>query len=687
MTLQVKRVNVVREDWDVSSTPNTVVTIGATGNLEASPLSAVNPTVDFGLTENPPTELNTTSYDAFPQLYQLPSGKLVMFHKQGVSHEGEGDGVMRTSTDQGKTWSNPVVVLTEPGKYVGLSGGEVTPTGRIVQFYFIATIGVGTDEIGYIYSDDEGVTWSDRITIPMGSNNGGGPTGKMLSIADGKLMQCWFGYDGPYNTAGTVYTLYAIFSADNGATWGSQVTIATGMTDTNTAWTECSFVYLEGSNLVGLVRRDTASYYRQFKSEDNGATWTNQGDATFDFFDYQSAPELAKFTDLDGKKTVVAYWANRSPDLKLRAIYGRNLLSGVSGWDASTRTDIATLLNDDSGYPSVLHPNGSIYGLGTYYQGKTASDSDIQFFKYPLLEAKISDTVIWDAKIGGSGTTNALSKFTAGGVLGNSQITDNGSTVNVNNPSNVYSRFSVRDGVDLGVYVKSGQDNPVAVMFNFANDALSANIPAEFRATAFNFAAGNVKVIAAVDPEDAIQKGQVDALDADNVKKSVGGTQVVDGNIALTGGLSATTSLNGASVSSSGNITAGETITGADVASGSQVVIGSSAPTLAQHATRMDYVDPVNIVNGTGTLALATTNKQMYYTFTGSTSTWTLPVVSGNTFLRYTLINAGSGNITLNSNSGGNDILDAGVAVNTKNIASGAVVVLYDNGTNFVVIP
>lgn len=158
------------------------------------------------------------------------------------------------------------------------------------------------------------------------------------------------------------------------------------------------------------------------------------------------------------------------------------------------------------------------------------------------------------------------------------------------------------------------------------------------------------------------------------------------GNLTAVGGISAGTSINGAVVTATGNISAGGTLTGADIATGTQVTIGSTAPTLDQHGTRKDYVDPVNNVNGTGVLALAATNKQMYYTFTGTTTTWTLPVVSGNTLLRYTLINAGSGNITLNSNSGANDILDAGTAVNTKTIASGSVVTLYNNGTNFVII-
>ena len=56
-----------------------------------------------------------------------------------------------------------------------------------------------------------------------------------------------------------------------------------------------------------------------------------------------------------------------------------------------------------------------------------------------------------------------------------------------------------------------------------------------------------------------------------------------------------------------------------------------------------------------GTLSLGDTTIN---TFSGTTSTWTLPVVSGHTGRFYVIKNKGTGTITLNSNSGGLDIFD-----------------------------
>lgn len=445
----------------------------------------------YGLTENPPLEINTSTWDGFPMIHQTKSGKILLIHKSGLAHGGAGSSGIRTSVDGGKTFSEYTPLMDEPGKYNGISGGGITPYGRIVLFYFIATPGVGTNKIGYFYSDDDAVTWSNPTTMPMGVNTGGGWTGKMITISQGKLMQCWWGADGVLDQPGTTNTLYAVFSTDNGSTWGNQVIIGSGNYVSETNYTEASFVYLQGGAIVGLVRKDSHSYYSQFKSEDNGDTWTNQGLAiTVENMDYQpGAPELQTYIDLDGKTTVIAYFSNRT-ELNVKSILGRNLLSGISGWLPSTKTIIRSVLNGDSGYPSVIHPNGSRYGLGVFYESKSTSDSDIQFFKSTPIDNLILPNS--NIKILGSITSTTLVNDyilkNTNGELVASQINDNNTTVNINKDvSNTYGRVWINDGVDINLVIKNGQTNPLALMFNFVNDALTANIDAEFRAKSFQF--------------------------------------------------------------------------------------------------------------------------------------------------------------------------------------------------------
>lgn len=87
-------------------------------------------------------------------------------------------------------------------------------------------------------------------------------------------------------------------------------------------------------------------------------------------------------------------------------------------------------------------------------------------------------------------------------------------------------------------------------------------------------------------------------------------------------------------------------------------------------------------VSSAGTLNL--TNQYNHYVFSGTTTTWTLPAVSGNTDVVFYIKNRGSGNITLNSNAGGNDLYTTS-AVNTLAIAPGEAYIIWNDGTYFLI--
>jgi hypothetical protein len=103
-----------------------------------------------------------------------------------------------------------------------------------------------------------------------------------------------------------------------------------------------------------------------------------------------------------------------------------------------------------------------------------------------LADAHIASAATWNAKIGGSGTTNYLAKFTASGVVGNSLIFDNGTNVGIgitspqsrlhislNNavaptsgttPKGIGMSFGGFDGNNLGLWFSSdfGADQGIA---------------------------------------------------------------------------------------------------------------------------------------------------------------------------------------------------------------------------------
>lgn len=107
----------------------------------------------------------------------------------------------------------------------------------------------------------------------------------------------------------------------------------------------------------------------------------------------------------------------------------------------------------------------------------------------------------------------------------------------------------------------------------------------------------------------------------------------------------------------------------------------------ANHIANIGYNDTrylgVNTISSASTLTLS---SRGYYKFTGVTSTWTLPALTGNTGNRYTIVNRGTGIITLNSNAGANDIDESGIFMATMPISTGSSVTLYCDGVKWIIL-
>lgn len=86
----------------------------------------------------------------------------------------------------------------------------------------------------------------------------------------------------------------------------------------------------------------------------------------------------------------------------------------------------------------------------------------------------------------------------------------------------------------------------------------------------------------------------------------------------------------------------------------------------------------------TSSAATLTLGNKESYVFNGTTTTWTLPAVSGTTGTIYYIKNIGSGSITLNADSGNNEIYSSS-AVNTITITAGSAIILISNNTYWTV--
>lgn len=97
-----------------------------------------------------------------------------------------------------------------------------------------------------------------------------------------------------------------------------------------------------------------------------------------------------------------------------------------------------------------------------------------------------------------------------------------------------------------------------------------------------------------------------------------------------------------------------------------------------------DNLTNVDILSAAGTLNITATTGTVHYTFTGTTTTWTLPSLASGVHGDYIIKNRGSGDITLNSNAGGNDIYNTS-AVNTYIIGAGFSAIVHNDGTFYTI--
>lgn len=192
-------------------------------------------------------------------LLRLRNGDLALFHCQKNTESSDCRVMMRTSADDGKTWSGGKQ-LSPTGKYTGLTNGRCIRlrTGRILLEAW-----QGGDSY-CILSDDDGKTWRDGQRVRLAKGKCYEPA--CIELSDGRvmiLMRTGLGCQ------------YKSLSKDGGETWTEPVPTPLAGSDAPVAITR---IPTTGDLLViwnhnpGSKRRNplTAAI-----SKDEGETWTH----------------------------------------------------------------------------------------------------------------------------------------------------------------------------------------------------------------------------------------------------------------------------------------------------------------------------------------------------------------------------------------------------------------------------
>lgn len=98
------------------------------------------------------------------------------------------------------------------------------------------------------------------------------------------------------------------------------------------------------------------------------------------------------------------------------------------------------------------------------------------------------------------------------------------------------------------------------------------------------------------------------------------------------------------------------------------------------------YSAILNTNTSASSLTLNSDGIVNYYVFGGTTATWTLPTPASSTTKKISMINAGTGTVTVNTNGGANVLYNGGSTTNTYGLIMGSNVELYSDGSKWIVL-
>jgi len=328
----------------------------------------------------------------FPVLIKLQDGSLGAVVRGGAPHIGiKGRLDWIRSTDGGKTWSAPSVVVDSQWDDRNPSLGQMADGTLVIGYAEAQTYnekGEWDTKAGeyiqfYVTSKDNGQTWSEKKLLYRGAIRGGSPFGRIIVLSDGTaLMSMYGGLDAEWTgiptkeqNAGRDLCGY-VCSRDNGQTWADFHLVSPG------GHNEMTLMALSDERLIAMCRT-TGGAVDQYDSFDGGKTWQGPRPVTQAS---QHPPDVVQLAS--GKLLLV--WGNRRPPLGVGS-----MISADEGqtWRYDDRVQLAWDSNNgDCGYPSLVQlDDGAIvmlyYSVGTAGFGGDELCVCVRFTEEQWLEA------------------------------------------------------------------------------------------------------------------------------------------------------------------------------------------------------------------------------------------------------------------------------------------------------------
>lgn len=212
------------------------------------------------------------NYAAFPGLCQVGNGDLVMVYRQGTDHVSSHDGDIYAtrSKDLGRTWSAPSIIVAGTHGTVDMRDPSLFYDAQTAQTYltYFKENSSSTPTGSFVrISTDNGATWGSEITISSTGMSWSACTAPLVRVSSSTLMAVLYGIA----SGDSWNSVWVSTSTNNGTTWGTPTRVANGQTagwDYNEAWP-----VVNGSTVTLYHRYKTSTGIATTTSTNSGSTW------------------------------------------------------------------------------------------------------------------------------------------------------------------------------------------------------------------------------------------------------------------------------------------------------------------------------------------------------------------------------------------------------------------------------
>ncbi|MEJ5297891.1 MAG: sialidase family protein [Armatimonadota bacterium] len=253
------------------------LTVVFAGLLLAGALTCARAAGDVGVRiEKFTISRDDSTYECFPSLTRLASGRLVLTYRESDTHSASQYCrlIVRTSDDNGATFSPRHVLVEEARTETGLRKwncpkAQQLADGRVLLLCDVYSVPPGeadlaASRVAFFFSRDDAVTWDGPVftTVP------GIMPDEVIEVEEGHWLLATHLRD--HSTGNLVQVVS--HSQDGGKTWKEPVTIASRK---GYDFCEASILKLPGGELVCYMRENSSRGRPVYKSisRDGGRTW------------------------------------------------------------------------------------------------------------------------------------------------------------------------------------------------------------------------------------------------------------------------------------------------------------------------------------------------------------------------------------------------------------------------------